>query len=89
MYLCPLEKFSAIPADYIDLSYCPDDGSAAGADIFDTAILGFFTPAFGGVFHRQAAGVNFILTQIFSDPCLRASVVTVHPYLSCFSMYRP
>ena len=41
------------------------------ADIFDTAVLGFFAPAFGGSFHRQAAGVDFILAQGFPDPCLR------------------
>lgn len=64
-------RFSAIPTDYIDLPRCPDGGAAAGADIFDTAVLGFFASAFGGAFHRQAAGVDFILSQGFSDPCLR------------------
>ena len=43
---------SAIAADYIDLPRCPDDGAAAGADIFDTAVLGFFAPAFSSAFHR-------------------------------------
>ena len=37
----------------------------------DTAVLGFFAPALSGAFHRQAAGVDFILAQGFSDPCLR------------------
>ena len=71
--LCPLERLPAIPADYIDLPRCPDDGSAAGADIFNAAVLGFFTSAFGGTFHRQAAGVVFIFAQGFPDPylCLR------------------
>ena len=69
--LFPLESLSAIPADYIDLPRCPDDGAAAGADIFDAAVNGFLTSALGGAFHRQAAGVNFILTQGFFDPCLR------------------
>ena len=41
-----------IPADYIDLPRCPDDGAAAGADIFNAAVFGFFAPAFGGAFHR-------------------------------------
>lgn len=69
--LFPLESLSAVPADYIDLPRCPDNGAAAGADIFDAAVNGFLTPAFGGAFYRQAAGVDFILSQNFSDPCLR------------------
>ena len=69
--LCPLERLSAIPADYIDLPCYPDDSAAAGADIFDTAVDGFLASALGGAFYRQAAGVDFILSQNFSDPCLR------------------
>ena len=69
--LFPLEWLSAIPADYIDLPRCPDNGAATGADIFDAAVNGFLTPALGGAFHRQAAGVDLVLTQGFSDPCLR------------------
>ena len=69
--LFPLESLSAVPADYIDLPRCPDNGAAAGANIFDAAVNGFLTPAFGGAFHRQAAGVDFILPQGFLDPCLR------------------
>lgn len=66
----PLESLSAIPADYIDFPRCLDDNAAAGADIFDTAVNGFLTLALGGAFHRQAAGVDFILPQSFSDPYL-------------------
>ena len=69
--LFPLESLSAIPADYIDLPRCPDNGAAAGANIFDAAVNGFLTSALGGAFHRQAAGVDLVLTQSFSDPCLR------------------
>ena len=32
---CPLERLSAVPADHIYLTGRPDDGVAAGADIFD------------------------------------------------------
>ena len=71
LFLFPLKSLSAIPADYIDLPRCPDDGAAAGADIFNTAVNGFLTSALGGAFHRQATGANFILTRGFSDPCLR------------------
>lgn len=69
--LFPLEWLTAIPADYIDLPRCSDDGAAARADIFDTSVNGFLTSALGGAFHRQAAGVDFILPQGFLDPCLR------------------
>ena len=69
--LFPLESLTAIPADYIDLPRCPDDSAAARTDIFDTAVNGFHTPALGGAFHWQAAGVYFILAQDFSNPCLR------------------
>ena len=69
--LFPLEWLTAISADYIDLPRCPDDSAAAGADIFDAAVNGFLTPALGGAFHRQAAGVDLVLAQSFSDPCLR------------------
>ena len=68
--LFPLEWLTAISADYIDLPRCPDDSAAAGADIFDAAVNGFLTPALGGAFHRQAAGVDLVLPQGFSDPCL-------------------
>ena len=71
LFLFPLESLSAISADYIDLPRCPDDGAAAGANIFDAAVNGFLTPALGGAFHRQAAGVDLVLAQSFSDPCLR------------------
>ena len=55
----------------MNLPRCPDNGAAAGANIFDAAVDGFLTPALGGAFHRQAAGVDLVLTQGFSDPCLR------------------
>ena len=70
-FLFPLESLSAISADYIDLTRCPDNGAAAGANIFDAAVNGFLTSALGSAFHRQAAGVDFILSQGFSDPRLR------------------
>ena len=73
LFLFPLEWLSAIPADYIDLPRRSDDSAAAEADIFDTAVNGFLTPALAGAFHRQAAGVDIVLAQGFSDPrlCLR------------------
>ena len=69
--LFPFESLTAIPADYIDLPRCPDNGAAARTDIFDTAVNGFLTPALGGAFHWQAAGVDLVLSQGFLDPCLR------------------
>lgn len=71
--LCPLEWFSAIPADYIDLARCPDNSTATGADIFDTAVNGFFTASPGATLYWQAAGTDTGLTQDFLDPrfCLR------------------
>ena len=68
--LFPLEWLTAIPADYIDLPRCSDDGAAAGTNIFNAAVNGFLTSALSGAFHRQAAGVDLVLTQSFSDPCL-------------------
>ena len=65
-----LERFVAVGAYYIYLSGCSDDGAAAGANILDTAILGFFTAAFGSAFYWQTTGVDFALAQGFSDPCL-------------------
>lgn len=50
--LCPLEWLSAIPADYIDLACCPDNSTAAGADIFDTAVNGFLTASLGATLYR-------------------------------------
>ena len=44
LYLRSLKRLSAIPADYIDLPRCPDNGAAAGADIFDAAVNGFVNP---------------------------------------------
>lgn len=44
LFLFPLESLSAISADYIDLPRCPDNGAAAGADIFDAAVNGFVNP---------------------------------------------
>ena len=69
--LFPLEWLTAIPADYIDLPRCSDDGAAAGTNIFNAAVNGFLTSALSGAFHRQAAGVDLVLAQSFSDPCLR------------------
>ena len=69
--LFPLESLSTISADYIDLPRCPDNGAAAGANIFDAAVNGFLASALGGAFHRQAAGIDLVLAQGFSDPCLR------------------
>ena len=43
-FLFPLESLSTISADYIDLPRCPDNGAAAGADIFDAAVNGFVNP---------------------------------------------
>ena len=63
--LCPLERFSAIPADYIDLARCPDNCTAAGADIFDTAVNGFLTAALGTSLYRQTAGIDTGLAQGF------------------------
>ena len=68
--LCPLERFSAIPADYIDLARCPDKCTAAGADIFDTAVGGFLAPTLGGSLYGLAAGIDFVLAYGFNDPCL-------------------
>ena len=53
---CPLERLSAVPADHIYLAGSPDDGAAAGADIFDTAVDGFLAPALGAALYLQAAG---------------------------------
>ena len=69
--LCPLERFSAIPADYIDLARCPDNCTAAGADIFDTAVNGFLTAALGTSLYRQTAGIDTGLAQGFLDPSFR------------------
>ena len=69
--LCLLERLSAIPTDYIDLPRCPDNGSTAGADIFDTAVFRFFAPAFGGSQLLQAACIDTGFAYGFSDPCLR------------------
>ncbi len=71
VFLCLLERLSAIPTDHIDLPRCPDNGAAAGADIFDTAVLGFFALAFGRFQLLQAACVDSRLAYGFSDPCLR------------------
>ena len=69
--LRPFKGYAAVGAYHVRLPRRPDNRAAFRADIFDTAVLGFFAPAFGGAFHRQAAGVDFILAQYFSDPCLR------------------
>ena len=71
--LCPLEWFSAIPADYIDLTRFPDNSTAAGSDIFDTAVNGFLTASLGATLYWQAAGVDTGLAQGFFEPslCLR------------------
>ena len=89
--LFPLEWLTAIPADYIDLPRCSDDSAAARADIFDTSVNGFLTSALGSAFHRQAAGVDLVLAQGFliHASASGASVVTVQPYLACFSICRP
>ena len=71
VFLCLLERLSAIPTDYIDLARCPDNGSTAGADIFDTAIFRFFASAFGGSQLLQAACIDTGLAYGFSDPCPR------------------
>ena len=55
---CPFKRFPAVCAGYIDLTGCPYDGAAAGADIFDAAVDGFLTPAFGDSGGLQAAGVD-------------------------------
>ena len=68
---CPLERLSAIPADYIDLARRPDDCAAAGADIFDTAVNGFLASSLGASLHLQAAGFDPGLAQGGFDPCLR------------------
>ena len=68
--LCSLERFSAVPADYIYLAGCPDNGAAAGADIFDTAVNGFCTPALGASLYLQAAGMDTGLAQSILDPSL-------------------
>lgn len=70
-FFIPARKPLCSPRRLHWLPRCPDNGAAAGADIFDAAVNGFLTPAFGGAFYRQAAGVDFILSQNFSDPCLR------------------
>ena len=44
---CLFKRFPAVCAGYIDLAGCPDDGAAAGADIFDASVNGFLAPAFG------------------------------------------
>jgi len=58
LFSCPLERLSAIPTDYIDLARRPDNGAAAGADIFDTAVFGFLAPTFGCSQLLQAAGID-------------------------------
>ena len=70
----PARKLSAIPADYIDLAGCSDNGAAAGADIFDAAVNGFLAANLGASLYRQAAGVDTGLPQGDSDPslCLRS-----------------
>lgn len=86
--LCPLERLSAIPADYIHLAGCPDNGAAAGADIFDTAVYGFLAPAFGASLYLQAAGVDTASPKValIHASASEASVVTVQPYFACFSI---
>lgn len=69
--LCPLERFSAISADYIDLARCPDNSAAAGANVFDTAVNGFLVAALGASLYRQTAGIDTVLAQVFLDPSLR------------------
>ena len=44
-WLFGFKCFIAVGADYIDFPRCPDDGAAAGACIFDTAVLRFLTAA--------------------------------------------
>lgn len=44
---CFFKRFPAVCAGYIDLAGCPDNGAAAGADIFDAPIDGFLASAFG------------------------------------------
>ena len=86
--LCPLERLSAIPADYIHLAGCPDNGAAAGADIFDTAVYGFLAPAFGASLYLQAAGVDTGLAQGGFDPCLRLrSQCSNCPAVFCVLLY--
>ncbi len=66
---CPFKRFSAVCAGYIYLSGCPDDGAAAGADIFDASVGGFLAPAFGASDRLQAAGVDAGIPQGGYDPC--------------------
>ena len=86
--LCPFKRFPAVCAGYIDLSGCPYDGAAAGADIFDAAVDGFLAPAFGDSGGLQAAGVDAGIPQIHVSAS-GVRVVTVQPYLGCFSICRP
>ena len=84
--LCSLKRFSAIPADYIDLAGGPDDCAAAGTDIFDTAVNGFLTATLGASLYRQAAGIDTGLAQGFLDPslCLRSQCCNCPAVLGMF-----
>lgn len=68
--LCPLEWLVAVAADYVDLAGCSDDCAAAGTDVFDAAVDGFFAPAFGASFYLQAAGMDAGFADSFFDPFL-------------------
>ena len=66
---CFFKRFPAVCANYIDLAGCPYDGAAAGADIFDASVDGFFAPAFGASGCLQAAGMDAGISQGGYDPC--------------------
>lgn len=69
LFLYPLKRFSTIAAYHVELPCCPDDGAAAGANIFDAAVDGFLAASLGGSLYWLAAGVDSILAQGFLDPC--------------------
>ena len=67
--IMPFQKVLRSLAGYIDLAGCPDDGAAAGANIFDASVDGFFAPAFGASGCLQATGMDAGISQGGYDPC--------------------
>lgn len=62
--LCFFKRFSAVSAGYIDLAGCLDDSAAAGADMFDALIDGFYVSTFEAVWIRLKKSSFFSIMKL-------------------------